>query len=59
MSFGLSKGISPQPEPPRGKASPAEGYNVHVLAPHVVSGKQMGPYHHYGKVIAPDPQDSS
>jgi hypothetical protein len=38
------------------KASPAEGYTVHVLAPHLVDGKQMGPYHHYCKVIAPDPQ---
>jgi hypothetical protein len=38
------------------KTSPAEGYNVHVLAPHLVDGKQMGPYHHYCKVISPDPQ---
>ncbi len=38
------------------KSSPAEGYNVHVLAPHLVDGKQMGPYHHYCKVVAPDPQ---
>jgi uncharacterized protein DUF1264 len=37
-------------------ASPAEGYNIHVLAPHLVDGKQMGPYHHYCKVMAPDPQ---
>ena len=37
------------------KASPAEGYTVHVLAPHLVDGKQMGPYHHYCKVLAPDP----
>jgi Protein of unknown function (DUF1264) len=36
--------------------TPAEGYNVHVLAPHLVDGKQMGPYHHYCKVMAPDPQ---
>jgi hypothetical protein len=36
--------------------TPAEGYNVHVLAPHLVDGKQMGPYHHYCKVIAPHPQ---
>ena len=34
--------------------TPAEGYNVHVLAPHLVDGKQMGPYHHYCKVMAPD-----
>ena len=25
------------------KASPAEGYTVHVLAPHLVDGKQMSP----------------
>jgi hypothetical protein len=43
-------------EPAAAKVSPAEGYNVHVLAPHLVDGKQMGPYHHYCKVIAADPQ---
>lgn len=37
-------------------ATPADGYNVHVLAPHLVNGKVMGPFHHYCKVIAPDPQ---
>jgi len=36
-------------------ASPAQGYDVHVLAPHVVNGKEMGPYHHFCKVLAPDP----
>ena len=36
-------------------ASPADGYTVHVTAPHVVAGKVMGPYHHYCKVLAPDP----
>ena len=36
-------------------ASPADGHTVHVLAPHVVAGKVMGPYHHYCKVLAPDP----
>jgi len=42
-------------QPGATKASPAEGYTVHVLAPHLVEGKQMGPYHHYCKVLAPDP----
>src|SRR5437667_3117184 len=37
-------------------ATPAEGYTVHVTAPHLVNGHVMGPYHHYCKVIAPDPQ---
>ena len=38
------------------KPTPAEGYNIHVLAPHLVNGKSSGPYHHYCKVVAPDPQ---
>lgn len=36
-------------------ATPADGYNVHVSAPHVVNGKVMGPFHHYCKVISPEP----
>ena len=38
-----------------GTATPADGYTVHVTAPHFVHGKVMGPYHHYCKVLAPDP----
>jgi hypothetical protein len=40
--------------PPAPK-SPAEGYNVHVSAPHVMEGHVGGPYHHYCKVMQPDP----
>lgn len=36
-------------------ASPADGHTIHVTAPHVVAGKVMGPYHHYCKVLSPDP----
>ena len=36
-------------------ATPADGHTVHVSAPHVVAGKVMGPYHHYCKVISPEP----
>lgn len=36
-------------------ATPAEGHNIHVTAPHVVAGKVMGPYHHYCKVLSPEP----
>src|SRR5215471_12561697 len=35
--------------------TPAEGHTVHVIAPHVVGGKVMGPYHHYCKVLSPEP----
>jgi len=37
------------------KTSPADGYTIHVTAPHVVAGKVMGPYHHYCKIISPEP----
>ena len=40
------------PPPP---TSPANGYDVHVTAPHVVDGVPMGPYHHYCKVLNADP----
>ena len=36
-------------------ASPAGGHTIHVTAPHVVAGKVMGPYHHYCKVLSPEP----
>lgn len=35
--------------------SPVDGHTVHVTAPHVVAGKVMGPYHHYCKVLSPEP----
>jgi hypothetical protein len=37
------------------KATPADGHTIHVLAPHLVNGKVMGPFHHYCKVISPEP----
>ena len=36
-------------------ASPADGHTIHVTAPHVVAGKVMGPFHHYCKVLSPEP----
>jgi Protein of unknown function (DUF1264) len=36
-------------------ATPADGHTIHVTAPHVVDGKVMGPYHHYCKVLSPEP----
>jgi Protein of unknown function (DUF1264) len=35
--------------------TPADGHAIHVSAPHMVSGHEMGPVHHYCKVIMPDP----
>ncbi|HEY6249437.1 MAG TPA: DUF1264 domain-containing protein [Candidatus Angelobacter sp.] len=50
--LGLSAGLFAQQSQP---ATPADGYTVHVSAPHVVNGKVMGPFHHYCKVISPEP----
>jgi len=36
--------------------TPADGYTIHVSAPHVVNGKVMGPFHHYCKVMSNDPK---
>jgi len=38
--------------PPPRPASPADGHDIHVSAPHVVEGKVMGPYHHYCKPVS-------
>lgn len=35
--------------------SPAQGFDIHVTAPHVVNGEVMGPFHHYCKPISPEP----
>ena len=35
--------------------TPADGHTIHVLAPHVVNGQVMGPFHHYCKVISSEP----
>lgn len=37
------------------KQTPAEGYTIHVIAPHKYEdGTVHGPYHHYCKSISPD-----
>jgi Protein of unknown function (DUF1264) len=47
--------MAPTEAAPMAPASPADGHTVHVTAPHVVAGKVMGPYHHYCKVLSPEP----
>jgi len=34
------------------KPTPADGHTIHVLAPHMIDGKVMGPYHHYCKAVS-------
>ena len=35
--------------------TPADGHTIHVVAPHVLNGKVMRPFHHYCKALSPDP----
>ena len=35
--------------------TPADGFAIHVTAPHMISGQEMGPVHHFCKPITPDP----
>ena len=50
--FVLGSRCAPQQEKTK---TPADGHVIHVLAPHKVNGKVMGPYHHYCKVLSPEP----
>jgi hypothetical protein len=43
-----SHGARPQEKP----RTPADGHEIHVLAPHMMDGKVMGPYHHYCKAVS-------
>ncbi|HJT19078.1 MAG TPA: DUF1264 domain-containing protein [Nitrospira sp.] len=48
-SLGLIVGKAAADEP----KSPADGYDIHVIAPHVMAnGEPGGPYHHYCKPIS-------
>jgi len=47
-----SKAKAPATDRP---GTPADGYTIHVTAPHNVNGHIMGPYHHFCKVMKPDP----
>lgn len=43
-----SRGARPQEK----LRTPADGHDIHVLAPHMMDGKVMGPYHHYCKAVS-------
>jgi hypothetical protein len=43
-----SRGAHPQEK----VRTPADGHEIHVLAPHMMDGRVMGPYHHYCKAVS-------
>jgi len=54
-SYLIPQPVAAAPDHHQAMARPTAGYDVHVTAPHLVDGKEHGPYHHYCKVHAPDP----
>jgi hypothetical protein len=51
-SFALAFAAGAAAEPPAG---PAQHFDIHVMAPHVVEGVVMGPFHHYCKLAQEQP----
>jgi hypothetical protein len=37
------------------KTAPVDGHVIHVTAPHLIDGKVRGPFHHYCKIVSPEP----
>ncbi len=37
------------------KPTAADGFTIHVTAPHMVQGHEMGPVHHFCKPVSPEP----
>jgi len=50
-ALALGSRSAPPEEKPK---TPADGHDIHVLAPHQLDGKVMGPYHHYCKAVSSD-----
>ena len=46
---------SPAAAEAAGRATPADGHVIHVTAPHLIDGKVRGPFHHYCKIVSPEP----
>ena len=57
MGTALAQEHTPAPAAPAAekKPGPADGFNIHVMAPHKFEdGTVHGPYHHYCKSISPE-----
>jgi hypothetical protein len=56
--FSLAQEAPPGPAPApeaSAKVTPADGHVIHVTAPHLIDGKVRGPFHHYCKIVSPEP----
>lgn len=49
---GLALSVRPLSAQPAKVLTPADGFTIHVTAPHILDGKVMGPFHHYCKPVS-------
>lgn len=54
-AFSLCLGGVAAAQQAAARPTPADGFTIHVTAPHMISGHEMGPVHHYCKPISPEP----
>ncbi|HJS46767.1 MAG TPA: DUF1264 domain-containing protein [Gemmatimonadales bacterium] len=55
MTLALARGNAKPDDPAPRASTAADGYTIHVTAPHVYRGKASEPVHHWCKPVAPDP----
>jgi len=53
--FFVSVAVGPAMAQAASPGTPADGHTIHVVAPHLLNGKIMGPYHHYWKILSQEP----
>jgi len=53
--LGWVFGVIALPAFAQAPAGPAQGFDIHVMAPHLVEGVVMGPFHHYCKLAQEQP----
>lgn len=54
VAVGLAAGPAAAQQAPA-TSGPADGYTIHVTAPHMYQGREIGPVHHFCKPITDDP----
>jgi hypothetical protein len=54
LTLGATSALAQQGSGARAPTA-ADGFTIHVTAPHLYQGHEMGPVHHYCKPISPEP----
>lgn len=55
VTLALAAGDATAQQQAEEPSSPADGYTIHVTAPHIYQGHRIGPVHHWCKPVTEDP----